>query len=280
MNKKFTVSLFCSLAAMVASTTTASAVGTWSGRNGTEDIRASLSLGVQNFYWDEYDDGDKLLDETGLLYQIGFEYDNFNMRDAGTVYSVKVAYTDGSVDYDGQTQTGTPITTDTKYRGWDMEFNVGKRFKSSGSNSYDLLAGLGYDSWTRDIESTYTSGGTRVSGYEEDYTMIYLRLTGGINMPGTNWSNHVHGGVKYPLQTDEDVWGTTLNPEGKVSPFIEWRIDAMDAGKVSYGFSVYYEETRFDESDTEYTNTSLGVVGIYQPESNRKETGVRFHYNF
>jgi hypothetical protein len=236
--------------------------------------RTSLFLGVQDLYWDEHENG-KLLEENGYLANMGFQYDNLAKTGRGFTYQFTLGYSIGAIDYDGQTQSGIPVPTTSDYEDWRIEYLAGWRFRGGDNLYLDLLAGLGLNSWNRDINDGTAANGIPVLGYDEQYTITYARLNGGINFADSSWFHHLTLGLKYPLTTKEeiDLLEVTLEPDPKVSTTIEWRSDRLgQEGSPKYGLSIYREETLFGESP---------VVGIwYQPESNKIESGVRFHWYF
>lgn len=269
--KKVVIVLLAMASLTLATETNALAGERLSSSNGK---RVSLFLGVQNLYWDEYENG-KLLEENGYLFNVGFQGDNLGKIDRGYVYQFTLGYSVGTVDYDGQTQAGIPVKTETDYEDWRIEYLGGWRFIGGEKLYLDLMAGIGFNSWNRNINDGTAADGSPVFGYDEQYTISYARLNGGVNFINSGWFHHLMLGLKYPLTTEEeiDLLDITLEPEPKVSTSIEWRSDRLDQfGLPKYGFSLYREETLFGESP---------VVGIwYQPESNKIETGIRVHWYF
>ena len=92
---------------------------------------------LSDFYWDEHYDGEKLLDETGLLYTLGVTEGGLFSRGASFApdvyrlsYGGTLEYFWGSVDYDGQTQAGQPVTTTVDYEGFRLEAYLGMLFKT------------------------------------------------------------------------------------------------------------------------------------------------------
>ena len=76
-----------------------------------DSSQASVQLGAQSFHWSEFgDNGVRLLQEQGARFSVGAAYDNFQRKDSGVLYNVNGKFYLGSVDYDGQTQSGVPIS--------------------------------------------------------------------------------------------------------------------------------------------------------------------------
>ena len=221
----------------------------------------AIYLGIQDYYWDERDDpgsliggSDQLLEENGLLFELGVTYDNEHTRKAGMIYNIDTRITAGKVDYDGQTQAGDPASTDVDYLSWDLEGNIGYRFQAASNTFMDLQGGIGYDYWRRKLNPTTISSGPDagdpVAGLTEHYILLYARLTGGLFIPGQSWDNHLRIGLRGPLyieETIDELPGLTLEPKMQPSPFAEWQLVYRgNADRSKYGLSVYYEETRFN----------------------------------
>jgi hypothetical protein len=77
------------------------------------------------------------------------------------------------VEYDGQTQTGTPIITDTEEDIIDVNLIVGRYFGGAAAYRSAIYAGLGYYYWERNILPT-----GNVSGLFETYEWSYALLGG------------------------------------------------------------------------------------------------------
>ena len=115
----------------------------------TDAPQASVQFGVQSFRWREFGDtGERLLQEKGARFSIGAAFDNFRREDSGVLYGINGKIYLGSVDYDGQTQSGTPATSDVAYVGLNIEaqggYRIGQRigldvFGALGMISYWLI---------------------------------------------------------------------------------------------------------------------------------------------
>ncbi|WP_041434533.1 hypothetical protein [Thermodesulfatator indicus] len=81
---------------------------------------------VSGFTWEEYEQGDKLLQESGPLYGLGLQLSKPLSRDFRA--HTKVELFGGQVDYDGQTWGGDPVQTKVTYFGYKFEGNLGLPF--------------------------------------------------------------------------------------------------------------------------------------------------------
>lgn len=227
---------------------------------------SDIYLKVESFTWKEFNDnGTQLLKESGPIYGLGASAKSdisktMTLKFKGELFG-------GSIDYDGQTQAGTPAKTDTEYFGFKMEGDAGWKFMVAEKSSLEPFAGLGWRWWNRDIQSTATA-----IGYEERWSTIYARL--GIRGDHA-FSNQLKGfteaGVKLPIYTENEIDWTvfgldtiTLEPGNEASVFAE-----VGVKWAMLKVSVFYEGMRFSKSDLDDVYNA-----IYQPESKADIYGV------
>jgi hypothetical protein len=123
---------------------------------------------LQNFHYKETDAQGAVLDrEDGLLAgvegSIGIHDDGYTLLLSGSLHR-------GTITYNGQTQGGTPLTTDTEERIADVSALI-KFHTGRSKDSLRVIEGLGYREWRRDIQSTGP-----VLGLYEIYRWRYLML--------------------------------------------------------------------------------------------------------
>lgn len=236
--------------------------------------QVELGGGVEYYQWEEFaDNGDSLLTETGPRYFIEVKGTNRVENRWWQDFSCRLY--SGTVNYDGQTMGGTPITSDTDYSGVRAEvgFNYLTRNRSE-QHSGDWLVrfGLGIDSWRRGIQSTTTSGGIPVSGYSERYLVSYATVAG--QYLGSGWRGGV--GVVAPYYTTEEVSilpGSTLHPAGQLS--LQANVEFYLAAQ--WSLVLEYESYRFAKSDEVRVDP---VTVAYQPKSNRDSYSAFVRYHF
>jgi len=243
----------------------------------TMDFR--ISAGSESFLWEEYDsDGSKLLEESGLRHFIGFDADSWldshwQSDFGGRVYS-------GTVDYDGQTQSGAPVTTDTDYDG--HQFEAGFSYFPDNQNPLVANKGrsgirmaVGVDSWRRNLQGS--------GGYVENYTTTYGRVAAHYGGGGF-WSFNL--GAKYPFATSETVGlkdlgyasDVTLHPRGRFSLYADFALQFSR----SWGMQVYYDSYRFAKSDPEpvYSPSDGTTYNVWQPEIRQDVLGAKLSFTF
>lgn len=220
---------------------------------------------AESFTWKEYDNGTQILKESGPIYGIGFKALFASRTKVALTVRARAELFGGQVDYDGQTQVGTPIHTNTNYIGSKTEADLGLKFMLSETSSIGPFASLGYRYWERDIKST-TSG----IGYIEKWSSIYSRFGALLDLSITRiWKLCAEGGIKLPLysRNDVDYLNVTLEPGNKPSFFAEigTKISLLKA-------SIFYEGMRFSKSPI--------VSGYYQPKSQADMYGVNIGISF
>lgn len=239
-----------------------------------EELRPFLA--VQRFNWKEYDEGRRLLKESGELYSAGVV---LGMGfDSSLTLKGKAELFGGEVGYDGETQgpNHVPLTTEVTYLGMREEVDLGYRLPLKRL-SLEPFAGLGYRWWLRDLQDSTTSSGEPVYGYTETWQTFYGRFgaRGKIDIAPA-LSVFAEGGGKYPFYTGNTVdfvntGDVTFRPGAKLSAF---------AGTgVSYRqlkLSVNYEGFRYSRSPMK----TVGNQQFFQPKSSSDLLGVSLGWNF
>ncbi len=258
-----------------------SAVPVFAG--GEPEVYAS----AESFTWKEFGDaGDRLLKESGPRYGVGFAYAHEFPNHL--TLKPRVELTGGDVDYDGQTQSGLPVTSTTTYFGFKFEFDMGGKIKPSKSFAIEPFAGLGVRAWARDInDSTTFDGGTvyYVNGYTEHWTTFYGRvgLRGDLYF-GQRSKLFFEAGVKLPISTENYIndWAVsyeeiTLKPGNKDSLFAEVGVRLS-----RFKITAFYDSMRFKKSPVVYDYDPFWgtLTGYLQPRSESDIYGVRIGASF
>ncbi len=234
-----------------------------------EDIQ--FSAGIESFRWEEFDNnGRKLLTETGIRYvatAVGKKglSPNWATDFGGRLYS-------GTVDYDGETWGGSPVSTDTVYNGYQLEVGLTHLTTvhlSQANDEWQHRIALGVESWYRDLQNSALSNGTLVTGYEEHYTSSYTAISA-TYVRNMAWAFSL--GMKLPLLTTEELMHdglkVTLHPEGQLSMFAGLAVPINS----QWNIDLSYDSYRFAKSDPQ--------SGVYQPESHQTTFGAAVSYRF
>ncbi len=222
-----------------------------------------IYLKVESFTWEEFNDnGGRFVKESGPIYGLGVSAKSditsaLTLKGKGELFG-------GRVDYDGRTQGGMPLKTDTDYFGVKIEGDMGWKFIVAEKSFLEPFAGLGWRRWRRDIKDTSSA-----TGGEELWSSIYARLgIRGDHAFSERTKAFAEGGIKLPIynQNETDIIDVTLEPgKDKASAFAE-----VGFKWAKLKASVFYEGMRFSKSDPEIGNG----FKVWQPESKADIYGV------
>lgn len=258
-----------------------------------ERMQFVVQTDVEYFRWQEFARSGRLLEETGTRLGIGVAWDNFRVTTGGPLYGANARLYLGSVNYDGGVcELGTsncePASSDTDYFGFQIEGLGGYRF--GNRRAFDLLGGVGFDYWLRSLGDITTGAGKSVSGYDEYYRILYVKLGPGLLHALETWYYRLHVGVKYPFFTEEYVTfedGVNLSPRGRASGFAQFQAHFTRGHRFSVGIAIYYDSYRFAVSAAEpVTRNGLPVIAnnaqvfLLQPESQMDVMGVQVRISF
>ena len=136
----------------------------------------NLGVGFDAMYFDyrEFNGNDVLLNKEtgpmpGLHLSAMLQWDNW--------YSEMVyEYHLGTVDYDGQTQNGDFLSTETEEDIVDLSLVAGRYFGAASRYRSAVYAGLGYHYWERNILPTSTVAGL-LETYEWSYALLGAKFS-------------------------------------------------------------------------------------------------------
>lgn len=144
----------------------------WQGTLLADDAELSVGVGLLSFDYAEYDDSHKFLDgETGFIPGVIANY----KINHGIYYSEWHARLHGNIiDYDGQTQGGTPLKTKSDALIIDTHYKYGA-YQGLQQN-HAVYVGLGFRYWMRNIRPGQDINGNPVAGLLEHYYWFYSML--------------------------------------------------------------------------------------------------------
>ncbi|MFA9462073.1 hypothetical protein [Thiohalorhabdus methylotrophus] len=242
------------------------------------DPRLGIHIGLESFRWVEEDPANtsrNLLVERGERIAGSLSWDNLAREGEGQIHRLLGRAYHQEVVYDGETQDGRPVETETEYTGALVEGRIGQRLAVSGAPlGLDVLGGVGLEVWNRWIKDTRIDDGAVVSGYEETYGVLYLK--GGLGVAELSagaWFGRAEVGIKYPLEIREEIreLDASLRPEERTSLYAVAEIAHTVIQGRDLGVTLYYESYRFGLSPT--TSSTIGPVR--QPESDMDVLGVQ-----
>jgi hypothetical protein len=231
----------------------------------------SVSGDVEAFRWQE--SGDPRVTEKGPRYGLSWGY--LRERDAGWQFAYRGQLRRGTIDYTGAFLfTGQPTTARTRYTGLVNELRGIYRFPQS--HGVELLGGLGFDYWERNI----------LPSQKENYSVVFARV--GFNIDPRAARSFFGGfGVKLPFYVSENAHldelgfdqNESLHPKGEPSAYAE----AGFRFTQRWSLVGYYDGYRFGESKA-VTATSSAFPGtqflLFQPASKVDSLGLRLQYEF
>ncbi len=241
--------------------------------------RSSASAGEMNVYlkaadytWSEYQNGSRLLKESGIIAGPGFSYWK-EFSNQVTLKPVAELFA-GTVNYDGATQSGIPVSTKVTYIGVMVQCDAGRAIHVGEASFVEPFGGIGIRAWTRDIHDGTTSAGTIAVGYTEEWVTAYARAGLRATVPFSDETRcFAEGAVKLPFYNRNSVYfNNTNDPDFTLSPGLQasW---SVEAGMTIHHFtaSLFYDTLRFSQSDLVQTSTGY----VYQPESVADLFGVK-----
>ena len=131
-----------------------------------------VGVGFMDFNYAEYDDNNVFLDGEsgfipGVLHKLKLDSKKSYTEFVGNFYA-------NTIEYDGQTQGGTPLKTKSDAVIVDAHVKFGMRL--SQAQNHGPYAGLGFRYWLRNIRSGYDVNGNPVAGLLEQYHWNYVLL--------------------------------------------------------------------------------------------------------
>ena len=253
----------------------------------TSTAYAELSVygGLERFNWREYDAaGVELLQENGYRLVTGIV--KVAEGDAGLLLDYEGRLYGNEVDYDGETQDGVPLKTTTGYAGFLAELKPRFRFQpaSLDGNYLDITTAFGIENWVRVLHNGTDQIGRSISGYTEEYLIMYVRL--GLERRPRSEVRHWHGGagIKYPFYTYEKAYlshagfdrDVILRPDPDISLYAKGGYRFSE----KWSFSLYYDSYNFKQSPTVPAASGGTQFLVRQPESLQYTIGFILNYHF
>jgi hypothetical protein len=231
----------------------------------------SISADLESFKWHE--DTDPSVTEKGARY--GLSWGFLQEREAGWQFAYRGQFRRGTVDYDGALlfDPSQAVTARVRYTGLVNEAQGIYRFPQS--LGFELLGGLGFDYWERNI----------LPDQREDYAVVFARL--GFNIDPRARGFFGGAGVKLPFFVYENAHldelgfdrNEPLHPKGQPSLYAQ----AGYRFTPRWSLIGYYDSYRFAESDTVRATSSAfpgSTFLLSQPASTVRSFGARLQYDF
>lgn len=238
----------------------------------------ALTADVEYHQWQEFRPKDnEILDESGPRGAIGVAWSNLRTPSGGPVYRANARLYFGEGTYEGQQIDGAVVNTDSRHIGVQGEGIGGYRF--GGRVGFELVSGIGFDMWQRDIFDSSTS-----TGYNSLFAVLNAKLGVGMFTRFDYFAFALRAGPKLPLVAWERVYyldDVDLLPKPGVSWFGTAEFNFGVRGKDNVSIVAYYDSYKFKESNPEnLTNGGVFVTTVTQPDADMTVYGVRLAVGF
>lgn len=231
-----------------------------------------------------------LMKETGVFY--GLHMDWLGVIDHVGAIGIRAQYRGSDVDYDGATQSGTPVKSKGRDSVLGIEVTYGWTFRPGGIR-VTPYSGIGYRNWRDRIEDSTTAGGTPVYGYRREIVYFYLPVGLHFADAGSErwgWTARAQGnylirGKVYSHLEDTDPGYDTLNNTQKhgygYEVAVAWSYHFNDDRWVGFFVEPYYTYWKIKDSDKvdlNYYGVPIGYA--YEPANKTKVVGVRVGWEY
>ena len=242
-------------------------------------LQASLSWAEHNFsvsgailyfdYQEFSDTGTSLNHETGFIPGINLNYSKKNNNLGFIVYS-------GTIDYDGQTQSGSPHQTDTDETLYIFTYRQLFPF-NDGLDKNNYYAEINYQFWERDIQPI-----NNVNGLYEEYS--WWSIEAGIQ---TRIYQNENRAIKLELgmlHTFNGFISIDLRNTGYGEPELSLENKPGIRTKLSFHnklseqqtiyFSCEYKHWKFGRSDSQTLSNGFSNITVTEPSSQSNHTSI------
>lgn len=242
------------------------------------ETQLTLSPSLLHFDYTEFSTTDEVLDrELGWLPGVEFKLSHAITPDWS--FDIASSYYSGTVDYVGQTQSGTPHTTDT---GTNI-FRIGGQLNKEIYKKIHLFIGVQSHQWNRDIRDN-----NNVSGIDE----IYKWLEYSIGLNSDLFINQkdivnleagfliIRNGTMDVDLSRIDLGTTTLDLGDGTGARVNLSWKRISTNNIHYGLSLFVESWGFGRSNTKRTQGGSPNVLVTEPRSETLNTGMKFNIEY
>jgi hypothetical protein len=237
-----------------------------------------LSPSLLHFDYTEFSTSDQVLDrELGWL--SGIEAKLSHAITAGWLIKIHSSYYQGTVNYTGQTQTGTPHTTNTETK----LFRFGGRIEKSIYKKAHLFIGAQSHKWQRDIKDN-----NNISGIDETYKWIEYSI--GLNSDiFINQKDIFNIEAAYLITRNGTIdvdlsrvnfGSTTLDLGDGTGGRLNLNWKRISENNTRYGLSLFFEGWDFGRSNTKQTQGGSSSAFVTEPRSETRNIGLRFNIEY
>lgn len=237
-----------------------------------------LSPSLLHFDYTEFNTSNTELDrERGWLPGIELELTQSFLSDWRI--SLSGSYYQGTVDYNGQTQSGTPHLTQTD----TVLLRLAARIEKTVMDNTNLFIATQAHRWRRDIRDN-----NNISGILETYK--WLEFSAGFNYAyRINPDNQLNLEIAYLVTRNATIdvdlsrnnLGTTMlnigdGSGGRIS--LNWKTSYTDNAHI--GLTLFFEAWNFGRSNTKPTQGGTSTVFVTEPKSKTRNTGLQLNIEY
>ena len=240
-------------------------------------LSGELGISAQHFQYTEFNDAGAILDrETATLPGLTLAI----LSEWNSTYALgEFSYQKGTARYVGKTNFGAAHQTDTRETIADAAIQGGHWFTPEWFPRYALYAGVGYHQWQRDIKSTPGVG---------DLFETYKWWYGFIGAKGelfkqehSDWLLDIR--VTQPIRPKMviDFQGAyaaspelNLGERPGIRVALPWRFNQKEGTTLT--IEPYFEQWNLGRSAATPFRSGSRTYTAYEPESETKNTGIRF----
>ena len=247
----------------------------WVETNQQSDMYVGASL--LDFTYKEFDDDNVLLDrEDGLIpgFIMGYKQKGNNL-----ITDVFFSYHATDIQYDGQTQSGVPVTTRSDADIYEFQAKIASEFRTRGNYQYEMYGGVGYRFWQRNIRSTAAA-----TGIFEEYDWTYLMLGAKFPLMKTSGSS-LDFDIQYTRMIQANIFvqlsslgaddvNLALGKENGYRFSLPWRMQAQSSSV--WVIEPYYESWEIGKSEIKPITVGGIPTGfvVWEPRSETGNSGV------
>ncbi len=242
------------------------------------ETQLTISPTLLHFDYTEFSTTDQVLDrETGWLPGIGARLQH--AITSNWLVSINTSYYQGTVDYNGETQQGTPHTTDTDTN----LLRIGARVDRLIYENTYLFAGFQAHQWKRDINDN-----NNISGIDETYEWHEYSI--GLNADFTITQKDIinfeasllliRDGTIFVDLSRVNLGTTTLDLGDGTGARLNLGWRHQHKKHINYELGLFFEGWEFGRSNTKQTQNSSSIIFVTEPRSETRNIGLNFNIEY
>lgn len=273
--------------------------GTAQARELSAGMQVSASVSGEEFRWKDFNSqGGEVARERGSRAGVALALNNHQRSNTGFIFGVDLESLQGTVEYNGDAWTGVivpapqqaTVMTETKSSRTSAGVNGGIRIVMAGVG-LNLLAGLRYETWTREISDGVSTAGSATYGHTEEYAFNHGRLSVGLSYATDRFHVGITAVKIYPDEMKRTVTldAPTSNDVFAVKEDVERADFVMLSGGFSgttfrlssrhrFEFGIYHSQIKTRAASAVYV-TPRGTAYL-QPGIDVSSLGVQAGYGF